>query len=123
MVTGATGFVGAALVQRLRTEGYIVRSATRTAPVSSDVEYIAVGDTDADTDWKRALAEVDRVVHLAGLVKGDEAELMRVNCDATLALADAAATGNINSLFFFLPLQFTEDLGLATSVRYYRPSQ
>lgn len=64
LVSGATGFIGAALVRRLTREGIAVRRLVRRAP--------AAGSDDRQWDPSRgviaphALDEVDAVVHLAG---------------------------------------------------------
>ena len=63
-VTGSTGLIGSALVERLRREGYavsrVVRSAAKAGP--GDV----VWDPAAGTIDAAALEGVDAVVHLAG---------------------------------------------------------
>ena len=71
LVTGATGFVGTALVRELGDSGVRVRAATRRvdprrggATLEDVVETPGRG---ARTDWSRAFAGVDTVVHLAGL--------------------------------------------------------
>ncbi|HEY0971603.1 MAG TPA: TIGR01777 family oxidoreductase [Gemmatimonadales bacterium] len=63
-VTGATGFIGSALVARLAAGGHTVHRISRSAPApgSGDVRWDpARGELDP-----RALEGVDAVVHLAG---------------------------------------------------------
>lgn len=67
LVTGGTGFIGSALIERLLLRNDIVTALTRrvrdgATPGVRWVEW----DPDHDGDWQRALAEQDAVVHLAG---------------------------------------------------------
>jgi uncharacterized protein (TIGR01777 family) len=61
-ITGATGLIGSALVDRLRARGHIVRRIVRSAPMPGDVLW----DPSQDLIDARALAGVDAVVNLAG---------------------------------------------------------
>ena len=77
LVTGATGFVGRALVSRLAAEGRVVFAAVRTpgAALAPGVETVAVGEIGAATEWRAAVSGIDAVVHLAARVHvtGDDA--------------------------------------------------
>jgi nucleoside-diphosphate-sugar epimerase len=99
LVTGATGFVGRAVVDRLIAEGRAVRASVRAsaAPLPPGVEAVAVGEIGAATDWRTAVSGIDAVVHLAARVHvtGDDArageDLFRaVNIDGAARLARAA---------------------------------
>jgi nucleoside-diphosphate-sugar epimerase len=103
-VTGATGFVGTALLDHLRQHGHPVRAVVRrpTAALRSDVEAIALGDLTGPVDWTEALKDVDIVVHLAARVhvmKSEGAaalaEYRRMNVDVTARLARAAAQAGV----------------------------
>lgn len=73
-ITGATGFVGSRLVQRLHQDGHEVVVLTRDAergrrvfPASVFPQVQVVGYTPlASGDWQRAIAGCDGVVNLAG---------------------------------------------------------
>jgi uncharacterized protein (TIGR01777 family) len=73
-ITGATGFVGSRLVERLQTEGHQIVVLTRNSaraeqvfPRSAfpNVEMVAYTATEAG-DWQQAIAGCDGVVNLAG---------------------------------------------------------
>jgi nucleoside-diphosphate-sugar epimerase len=109
LVTGATGFVGDALVARLAREGLETRACVRRndAPMPDGVHSVQVGDFTADTDWSRALAGVSVIVHAAARVHVmvDEvpdplAEFRRVNVAGTLNLARQAAAAMVKRFVF-----------------------
>jgi UDP-glucose 4-epimerase len=105
-VTGASGFIGRALVPALVTAGYEVRAAggRRLPSCAAPVETVSHGDLDAGVDWSPLLAGVDFVVHLAGIAHTGpgvpEARYDRVNHQATATLADAARRGGVNRVVF-----------------------
>jgi uncharacterized protein (TIGR01777 family) len=61
-ITGATGLIGSALVDRLRAGGHVVRRIVRSAPGPGDVLW----DPSHDMLDARALVGVDAIVNLAG---------------------------------------------------------
>ena len=98
LVTGASGFVGTALCRELLARGHAVRAAVRRVipqgALPPGLHQIHTPDIAADFD-RRALADgVDAVVHLAAIAHRTnpiEAEMLRVNCDSAVRLAEAAA--------------------------------
>jgi UDP-glucose 4-epimerase len=105
LVTGASGFIGRALVPALVTAGYEVRAASRSAPsFAPPVEAASHGDIDAEVDWLPLLDSVDFVVHLAGIAHTGpgipEARYDRVNHQATAALAGAARQAGVKRVVF-----------------------
>ncbi|MFP5414946.1 MAG: UDP-glucose 4-epimerase family protein [Gammaproteobacteria bacterium] len=105
LITGATGFVGMALCDRLAASGYGVVPAVRST--SGLPNEVVVGDLDASTDWRPALAGCNAVVHLAARVHvmhdtaSDPLALYRAtNTDATLNLARQAAQAGVQRLVF-----------------------
>lgn len=105
LVTGATGFVGRALIGNLTAHGHAVIPVVRQA--SGLPRELRVPDMNAQTDWSGGLAGCDAVVHLAARVhvmndaSRDPLALYRAtNTDATLNLARQAAHAGVKRLVF-----------------------
>ena len=124
LVTGATGFVGSALVGALVEAGrFIVRAAVRRNgnDFLPSVERVSVGDLTADADWQQALAGVNVVVHLAARVHvmwevaaEPLAEFRRVNVDGTLSLARQAAANGVRRFVFLSSVKVNGEVGVYT---------
>jgi nucleoside-diphosphate-sugar epimerase len=109
LVTGATGRVGSRFVPRLvrdETDGVravrvLVRDPERAAPYWDQGIDVVVGDLRDPDTVKRAVADVDAVVHLAAAFRGvDEAETVAVNRDAALELGRAAIAAGVRRFVF-----------------------
>jgi nucleoside-diphosphate-sugar epimerase len=109
LVTGATGFVGAALCPVLAQHGYAVRAARRALVPAAGraLDEVAVGDVGLDTDWSAALQDVQAVVHLAARVHvmretatDPLAEFRRANVVATARLAREAAVAGVRRFVY-----------------------
>ena len=108
LVTGASGFVGRILCQRMREQGVEVAAVRRQASPPGHVSpEIAVGDIHAATDWSQALTNVDTVIHLAArvhvmrdTVADPLAEFLRVNAAGTEHLARSAAASGVKRLVY-----------------------
>jgi nucleoside-diphosphate-sugar epimerase len=104
LVTGASGFIGRALVPALVAAGYDVRAAVRRAPApfAPPIETVSHGDLGDEVDWRPLLAGMGFVVHLAGIAHTGpgvpEARYDRVNHRATTELAEAARVAGIRRL-------------------------
>ncbi|HSC63277.1 MAG TPA: NAD-dependent epimerase/dehydratase family protein [Caldimonas sp.] len=109
LVTGASGFVGRAVVARLAAEGLAVRAAVRRhgVPFPANVSVVADADLDRIDAWGDALSGVGVVVHCAARahrLADDAADPLaafrRANRDATGALARAAAAAGVARFVF-----------------------
>ncbi len=109
LLTGASGFVGAALLQRLRGDGCDVSSLARN-PVRAlrgSVPTLHMGGSWGVADFGAALAGVTTVLHLAARVHvmhesaADPLFAFRaVNVEATLNLARQAVVAGVNRFVF-----------------------
>jgi UDP-glucose 4-epimerase len=106
LVTGASGFVGRALVSDFAAAGYSVRAAMRQPAdiFARGVEVVAVSDLTRPIEWRNLLKGMDTVVHLAGIAHAGapipEGVYDRVNRVATAELAAAAKQAGIGRLIF-----------------------
>jgi len=106
LVTGATGFIGHALVVHLRSLGWAVTAGVRSLPASEKrvpgVDYEVVGEIGPETQWRAALRAVTHVVHAAARVHvmRDEAaeDFVRVNEQGTARLAQEAVGHGVRRL-------------------------
>lgn len=104
LITGASGFVGRALVAELARDGGIeVRAASRS-PIAFGARSAWVDSSGFGPrfDWSPSLAGVDAVVHLAGrahvlqeLSRHPEREFMAVNRDATRRLVEQSVGAGV----------------------------
>jgi len=92
LVTGAGGFLGAALVRALAARGDAVRALVRAPAPALDLPGVEVvqGDVTDAAALRGAVAGCDLVFHLAGVRRAtDPAEFLRVNAGSTRLLLDA----------------------------------
>jgi nucleoside-diphosphate-sugar epimerase len=111
LVTGATGFVGGALVPELLANGYqiraLVRKVSTALPVEVEQVVVDLGEIEDEGAIKAAFAGVEVVVHAAARVHMMQdrsadplAEFRKLNRDATLALAGLAADSGVKRFVF-----------------------
>lgn len=100
LVTGANGFIGAALCERLRKEGVMVREGVRAFnPQAYGAQTVAVGNISSETDWGSALKGVRHVVHLAARVhvmndgSADPLTEFRRKCPSCCQLSTSSGEG------------------------------
>ena len=111
LVSGANGFVGLRLCQKLLAEGWYVRGAVRlsagAAKLPEGTEVIQVDAIGPHTDWSGKLDGIDTVIHLAARVHvmkeiADDplSEFRYVNTAGTEHLARAAAKAGARRLLY-----------------------
>lgn len=103
-LTGATGFIGQHLLRELPKRGYRLRVLLRRpAGVPIDAASAIIGDLARPQNMAAALADVDAVIHSAGLaaMSGVPADDYRIlNTEATIGLARAAARAGAKRFVF-----------------------
>jgi nucleoside-diphosphate-sugar epimerase len=108
LVTGASGFVGKSLTAQLFGQGHSVCAAVRSLSTTmEDTEIMVVGEVNGETDWAKALKDVDVVIHLAARVHvmaehsaNPLAEFRKVNVEGTLNLAQQAAKAGVRRFVY-----------------------
>ncbi|MCG5526036.1 NAD-dependent epimerase/dehydratase family protein [Ectothiorhodospira haloalkaliphila] len=108
-VTGATGWIGAALVAALAEHGRPVRPLARSGMSVAGVPVTLIEDIGPQTRWEAVLRGVDTVVHAAARVhvpvsrnaEGEaRAAFDRVNADGSARLAAEAARLGVRRLVY-----------------------
>ena len=132
LVTGATGFLGGAVVCQVRERaGVRVRAAVRSeSGVTPDgVERVLVPDRGPETDWRTSLVGITDIVHLAGrahVIRESATdpltEFRRVNVGVTLSLARQAAAAGVRRFVFISSIKVNGETGLVAESDTPRPS-
>ena len=108
LITGAAGFLGSALVDKLRRSDYRVRAvfhdSTQSISHEQDIETVAADIRDAKRIHKMADG-CGAIVHLAAKVhaideSGAEKDYESVNVEGTRHILDAAVRSGVNRIVF-----------------------
>lgn len=95
-ITGATGFVGSALVGKALAAGHQVRALTRRPQPPRDGVTWVPGALDRPDSLVRLAAGADAIVHVAGVVNApDRAGFIAGNVDGTATMIAAAAQAGV----------------------------
>lgn len=107
LITGATGFVGGAVLERLLEEGRRVRALTRTEAGAARLRELGAepvrGDILRPDTLTGAAAGCEVVYHLAGLnafCLPDPSELDRMNVDGTVNIVRAAGAAGVRRVVY-----------------------
>jgi nucleoside-diphosphate-sugar epimerase len=123
LVTGASGFIGRAVVADLAEAGHSVRAAMRQPAdiFARSVEVVAVSDLTRPVEWRALLKGVETVVHLAGIAHAGpeiaEEAYDRINRLATAELAKAARSVGIAHLVFMSSIRAQSGPSSASALR------
>jgi len=104
-LTGATGFIGQWLLRELPKRGYRLRVLLRRpSVVPMEAASAVVGDLARPQNMAAALADVDAVIHSAGVAHAmsglPEDDYRVLNTEATIALARAAQRAGAKRFIF-----------------------
>jgi nucleoside-diphosphate-sugar epimerase len=107
LLTGASGFLGGAVLATAQSRGVPVRSVFRRAASVAECDSVTISTLTNDTDWSFALSGIDVVVHCAARVhvmhdtESDPYVAFRtVNVEGTLNLARQSAAAGVKRLVF-----------------------
>jgi dihydroflavonol-4-reductase len=107
LVTGASGFVGSAVVRALLAAGYPVRAFVRRSSPRANLDALDVETVEGDmldaASVSRALANVRFVMHVAAdyrLWSADRAEIRRNNVEGTRTVMRAALRAGIERIVY-----------------------
>jgi uncharacterized protein YbjT (DUF2867 family) len=101
LVTGASGYVGAALVPRLRAGGHVVRGYGRSAArIAAPVDEGVEGDAILGTGLDRALAGVDVAYFLIHSMEGPGNGFADLERQAAEHFAAAAAAAGVRRIVY-----------------------
>ncbi|MCB2385703.1 UDP-glucose 4-epimerase family protein [Thalassolituus alkanivorans] len=106
-LTGASGFVGMAVVKQLMATKHQLTPLVRTITKSSPSNSIGVGNLDENTSYSQVLDEVNVVIHSAARahIMKDEvadplAEYRKVNVEGTLNFAKQAVAAGVKRFVY-----------------------
>ena len=107
LLTGGSGFIGAAIARALRSRGAQVRAMVRAASDSSDLVALGCelvqGDLRDAASLATAVQGCDAMIHTAAdyrLWVPDPAEMLRTNVDGTVALIEAAMAAGVSRIVY-----------------------
>lgn len=106
LITGATGFIGRALVRQLSSIGYPLRALIRPSPrsprlpkgVPVEVAVVSLADT---RGLRAAMRDVETVIHLASAEnQGSRGNLLATDIQGTKNLVEAAADAGVDRFVY-----------------------
>src|SRR6476660_7021733 len=99
LVTGASGYIGAALVSRLQAAGHLVRRYGRSAArIAAPVDEVVEGDAIAGSGLDRALDGVDVAYFLIHSMEGPGNGFADLERQAAEQFAAAAAVAGVRRI-------------------------
>jgi uncharacterized protein YbjT (DUF2867 family) len=105
LVTGATGFVGGHLIERLRKDSLSVRALVRMPDKAQTLKgrgvETAVGDIADAASLEAAMEGCDKVIHLVGIIQeAPGVTFQGVHVDGTLNILDVAKKAGARHFIF-----------------------
>lgn len=107
LVTGASGFVGSAVLRALEGRGLTLRVLVRASSPRTNLEGLAceivTGDMRHAADMSRALEGVDALFHAAAdyrLWARDPMDIIRANLEGTRTVMEAALTRGVKRIVY-----------------------
>jgi nucleoside-diphosphate-sugar epimerase len=113
LVTGAAGFIGSALANRLSAEGYEIKALihkNKPEKLNDKIEYIS-GDILDKESLKPAIKDVDFIFHCAAHVKdyGPKKKFYQVNVEGTKNIVELCEQYKIKRLVYLSHQQYESE--------------
>lgn len=108
-LTGATGFVGRAVIQELLAKDYLIKALVRPGSASKTIQHDKInwieGRLDNPVSEMSLCSGADTVIHMAGLVTArTKAEYYKINADAVGTLVQTAANAKVKRFVYLSSL-------------------
>ncbi len=120
LITGAAGFIGSALIERIARESFfrVLPVVREPVQLSSRIDPLVMGELTSDSDWEPSLHGVDVVLHLAGRIplrrdsstSVSEAEKRVV--ESTLHMARKSAKAGVRRFVFLSSVKVNGEVGI-----------
>ncbi|WP_115825269.1 NAD-dependent epimerase/dehydratase family protein [Xenorhabdus cabanillasii] len=114
LITGISGFLGSRLSELLMNKSFDVSGSSRTGDATRNI--YATGDIDGHTAWHDIVSGCDVVIHVAGrahILNDKETDIAavfkKVNCDATIKLAEDAFAAGVKQFIFISSIGVSGD--------------
>lgn len=114
LVTGAAGFLGRALVRKLRSDGESIRVLVRRAPawLSDDPEIeVVCGDLGEPSIVEHAISGVQLVYHLGAAMKGGPKDFEAGTVWGTRNVVEACISHNVSRLIYVSSMSVLDHAG------------
>jgi len=122
LVTGASGFIGRHLIAGLRSAEQptrcLVRSKARARKLEAQGCTLVRGDMADPASLQAACKDVDAVIHLVAIIRGNRSDYQRVMVAGTQALVEAASAARVRRFILVSALGLSEETAALTP--YYR---
>lgn len=107
-LTGGTGFIGSAIIERLLIDScFRVVATTRKNILSDKLKFVTINSIDENTNWLEYLKNIDVVIHTAARVhmmkdNSDNPlnDYRKINVEGTLNLARQAVKSGVKRFIF-----------------------
>lgn len=122
LVTGANGFIGSKVCEKLNLKNYFVIEVIRNNLTLNKIEkkkIAQVKNIDKNTDWLEILNDIDCIIHCAGIAQvlsNKDSNVIhdyrKINTEGTRALAEQAVKAGVKRLIFLSSIKVNGEKNL-----------